>query len=49
MDNGGSFLKLYNEATDRIFTNLREMAVAERRGEPPPFWPDTDATATGPP
>ncbi len=49
MDNGGSFLKPYNEATDRIFTNLREMAAAERRGEPPPFWPDTDATATGPP
>jgi hypothetical protein len=49
MDNGGSCLKLYNEATDRIFTKLREMAAAEKRGERPQYQPATIAAATGPP
>jgi hypothetical protein len=49
MENGGSFLKLYNEATDRIFTKLREMAAAEKRGERPQYQPATVAAATGPP
>jgi hypothetical protein len=49
MENGGSFLKLFKEAMDRIGTPLCEMAAAEWHAEQPPHAPTTVAPATGPP
>ena len=49
MENGGSFLKLFNQSMDRIWTPLREIAAAESRAEQPQHAPATVAAATGPP
>lgn len=49
MENGGSFLKLYKEAMDRVFTRLHEVAAAESHVVQPPYQPTTVAAATGPP
>ena len=49
LENGGSVLEMFNKSAHRIFTQLREMAATEARGEPSPFRPATVAAATGPP